>query len=197
VLTDDLSRCGYYQSHSQNVRDYGQCCNKAHFAITGKCIQLENEIPNEGGPNNVAACQAAKNGGVWVESGRWNTWTPLCEATPFSRDNHLGNAASAHDGAGDPVTDAPQFKWRVPGEVLNAMGAEEATCVLRIRYNISTTDYDSWKGFDDSAATPEAVTSVFNGANARIKNNPAADFVGFRTNTVRSRSAAPAFGRRH
>mmetsp|Transcript_23115 Transcript_23115/g.63365 ORF Transcript_23115/g.63365 Transcript_23115/m.63365 type:complete len:1215 (+) Transcript_23115:341-3985(+) len=181
VLTDDLSRCGYYESHSQNVRDYGKCCNSTHLDNTGNCIQVENENPNQGGPNNIGACQSSTVGGTWVESGRWNTFAPRCEAAPFSRDNHLGNAASPFDGADSPVSDTPHFKWTIPGDVLKSMGTDEATCVLRLRYNISTTDYDGWKGFDGSPAS-DAVTSVFNGADARIKNNPANDFIGFSTN---------------
>jgi len=62
---------------------------------------------------------------------------------------------------------------------LNSINADEATCVLRIRYNISTTDYNGWDGLEGAGGSPNAVDSVFNGADAKIKNDPEGDFIGF------------------
>ena len=36
----------------------------------------------------------------------------------------------------------PNFKWKIPD-------IESKNCVLRIRYNISTNDYDRWTTFQD------------------------------------------------
>eukprot|EP01090_Pellita_catalonica_P000958 TRINITY_DN1068_c0_g1_i1.p1 TRINITY_DN1068_c0_g1~~TRINITY_DN1068_c0_g1_i1.p1 ORF type:complete len:655 (-),score=68.67 TRINITY_DN1068_c0_g1_i1:106-2070(-) len=78
--------------------------------------------------NNEAECEA--NGGEWLS---WNhdVDEPHCQGTTFSRDNHLGNVQTK-DG-----TWTNMYNWTVPN-------IDKDTCVLRIRYNISTTDYDAW-----------------------------------------------------
>ena len=49
------------------------------------------------------------------------------------------------------------------------------TCVLRMRYNISTMDYDGW-----GIHTGTMVDSKLNGADASPQNNPKGDFIGLR-----------------
>jgi len=60
VLTDDMSRCGFYQSQSQNVRNKGTCCNTTHLENTGACLQLVHQDEDQGGPNNIGACQVRR-----------------------------------------------------------------------------------------------------------------------------------------
>jgi hypothetical protein len=60
---------------------------------------------------------------------------------PFGRDNHLGNAAVVDSNGGlaiDPSgqPDNAHFNWNIPA------GLEGKRCVVRIRYNISTNDYN-------------------------------------------------------
>eukprot|EP00742_Colponemidia_sp_Colp-10_P005362 GILJ01005730.1.p1 GENE.GILJ01005730.1~~GILJ01005730.1.p1 ORF type:complete len:1207 (-),score=135.75 GILJ01005730.1:170-3724(-) len=99
--------------------------------------------------NNPKTC--ANNGGVWTESGGFGISPPDCQFQDFTRDNHLGNTKAGV---------SPNYRWTVPGDVTGK-------CALRIRYNISSTDYDSWNTFSSS-----------NAAESPIKNNPVKDFIG-------------------
>ncbi len=127
VLTDSPERCAYYQANSQNVVDKGTCVNN----ITSAFLSF----------NNPAACLAAKiplNGrpwaqGKWVPSGKWNLPPPVCQVPERSRDNHLGNVMGGHTA---------HFNWTIPNDV-------NSRCTLRIRYNITTGDFDGWNTFSD------------------------------------------------
>ena len=181
VLTDDVGLCPYYERESQNVVDKGMCCNASLYAQEGVCRQqpgYRNPQNNQiiAGPNTRDACIAdAEHAGVWVERGNWHDWGPLCERAPFSRDNHLGNSVPkvAESGSLSAMSRAPQFEWTVPGDVLWERGWEQAKCVLRMRYNISTTDYDAW-----GQRTGTMVDATLNGADAPVPNNPEGDFIG-------------------
>eukprot|EP00731_Ephydatia_muelleri_P011689 Em0006g583a len=78
-------------------------------------------------PNNDDDCVAA--GGVWTEFPPQNGLeAPVCIKAPWSRDNHLGNGKSV---PGHPN----YYNWTIPN-------TPSQSCVLRVRYNISTGDYD-------------------------------------------------------
>ena len=181
VFTDDVGLCGYYEWESQNVRDKGMCCNATSYAMDGTCVQQPGRIENNQvipGPNSHAACIAdQQNAGVWVEYGAWNTWPPLCERSPYARDNHLGNSVptQAESGGYFATNRAPSFEWEVPWDILHGKDVDEMTCVLRMRYNISTMDYDGW-----GIHTGTMVDSKLNGADASPQNNPKGDFLGLR-----------------
>jgi hypothetical protein len=184
VFTDDIGRCSYYREETQNEVDKGACCNRTLWEREGRCQQVPGYDPTgqdqtPPGPNNAAACtrfQAVDRGqyaGAWVLYGRWDAGRPQCLRTPVSRDNHLGNAAP-WSAVGPAVTNAASFKWRVPPDVLRRQGTrdfvrDKATCVLRMRYNISTTDFDAWN-----------IDAGKNG-NPPVKNNPAGVFLGLTT----------------
>ena len=196
VITDTPDHCDFYRAASQNVKDYGRCCDKTIYdSQDGRCRQLRgrprdnNNSPRVEGPNNQVACEKGitdNDGtfrpGKWIEGGSWDTWPPDCEKAPFSRDNHLGNAADRdvwHESGGTRHVGANRYRWKVPDDALKALGKDEATCVLRIRYNISTADFDGWKGFLNRGSSDDAVTSVYNNGDALVKNNPDGDFIGF------------------
>jgi hypothetical protein len=114
ILTNDVSRCGFYQSESHNVKAKNFC--------------------NDTSVNNQIAC---KDG--WQEAPPHNSLpgqgcigAPECIASPWNRDNHLGNGIGGH---------ANMYNWTIPSCIVSE------NCVLRIRYNISTTDYDGWNTF--------------------------------------------------
>ncbi|KAL5014548.1 hypothetical protein ScPMuIL_008818 [Solemya velum] len=86
------------------------------------CLLDTNEIPN-----NKQDCDQKK--GKWTESPAHGIPAPDCRETEFTRDNHLGNGLSGH-----PNT----YNWKVPSFIHDK-------CVLRIRYNVSTDDYDPWR----------------------------------------------------
>jgi len=54
---------------------------------------------------------------------------PVCQQADYSRSNHLGATSS-----GKPAS----FEWKLPFFPSNRL----QTCVFRLRYNISTDDYD-------------------------------------------------------
>jgi len=88
-----------------------------------------------------------------------------CAPTPYSRANQLGNGRS-----GQPLN----YNWTLPlmstlkeahFKTYTSNGGEFAKCVLRLRYNISTDDYDPWN-----------TNSSYNGAaNSPVTQNPTVD----------------------
>eukprot|EP01116_Phalansterium_solitarium_P022125 TRINITY_DN7192_c0_g1_i2.p2 TRINITY_DN7192_c0_g1~~TRINITY_DN7192_c0_g1_i2.p2 ORF type:complete len:621 (+),score=251.49 TRINITY_DN7192_c0_g1_i2:102-1964(+) len=124
VLANDVKQCSYYQAESQNVKSRNQCVDS-----TGKPTA----------PNNKNACVAAGN--TWSEVSSWGIPAPECVQAPWSRDNHLGNAL----GTGEQAS----YNWTLPTASQEpCIANNECTCVLRLRYNISTGDIDGW-GYND------------------------------------------------
>ena len=175
VFTDDISRCGYYRANSQNGVDKGMCCNVT--SPIGECVQTvadtsDREDRHKRGPNTPKACIAdTSHAGTWREFGKWHVPPPMCERSPFSRDNHLGNSVPKRDESKGlfATNRAPSFMWQIPHDVLSD-GVDSRRCVLRMRYNISTTDFPAWD-----------TDAVSNGDDAPLKNNPAKDFLGLTT----------------
>eukprot|EP01006_Ploeotia_vitrea_P030352 TRINITY_DN62806_c0_g3_i1.p1 TRINITY_DN62806_c0_g3~~TRINITY_DN62806_c0_g3_i1.p1 ORF type:complete len:522 (+),score=51.38 TRINITY_DN62806_c0_g3_i1:60-1625(+) len=80
--------------------------------------------------------EKTKRTGVWAISaphdpnGRHKL---RCRGNDFSRDNHLGNGES-----GQPVS----FLWKIPD-------TPSDKCVFRLRYNMSSGDYPSWRTWSE------------------------------------------------
>ena len=167
VLTDNTDRCNMYRDNSQNVRNKGYC------AVTKKdgkrwecndypeCREGSYNNPNDDNrdraplPNNRDACekwseQEADEVGTWYETGRFDMWAPECRANKLSRINHHGNV---DDGEMD------RFVWQIPEDVVGKQ------CVVRLRYNITTSDFDGW--------TTDASSN--NGGKIGMKTDPTAD----------------------
>lgn len=106
--------------------------------------------------NNQYDC--TYNKGTWTQVEPWNQPPPLCSACPVTRNNNNGNAYGSQP---------PTFNWVVP----QGVHKDGASCVIRIRYNISTADYDGWN-----------TDSKSNSGASPIKTNPTADFLGYGTN---------------
>jgi hypothetical protein len=70
----------------------------------------------------------------WTEYPSHGVPAPECYAPPYSRENHLGDILGG---------DMSVYNWTLPNTPANK-------CVLRIRYNISTSDFDSWNISSDS-----------------------------------------------
>ena len=177
VLTDNPSRCRYYQEESQNVRNKGRCEVKKNGAkfdcATNPVCHNDGSYNNQNDqtgnrnrpalPNNRGACQnwgrqgkQVDEEGTWYEEGAHNTWAPECRANRLSRINHHGNT---EDG------EMNNYVWQIPYEVTGK------TCVLRLRYNITTSDFDGW-----------STTAADNGGSKiGMKNDPVADFIGMTT----------------
>eukprot|EP00794_Sanderia_malayensis_P009192 gene9192-10166_t len=131
VMTNDVSRCNYYKQESQNVKSKFACVELPDsylYIIRGNRKRRKRNIYV---PNNKASCQAA--GGKWKEFPAHNLPAPDCIKSMWSRDNHNGNNVGGYMNT---------YNWTVPD-------VQENACVMRIRYNISTNDYDSWNTFAD------------------------------------------------
>jgi hypothetical protein len=105
--------------------------------------------------NHEASCTT--NGGTWMESPMHNIAAPECKELGWSRDNHLGNTIGGENLV---------FNWTIPQ--IAAVGGAAPDCVLRMRYNISTDDYDAWD---------PAVNAGLNGPDlSPIQDNPTVNF---------------------
>jgi hypothetical protein len=79
----------------------------------------------------------------------------VCDQIPHSRDNHLGSVSG-----GDMAT----FSWKIPYHLVGKK------CVLRVRYNVTSGDYDARTTFSDrnrNSPSPLIVTG-----NVTFANNP-------------------------
>lgn len=202
VLAENKSRCAFYEEESFNVKPKHECVEKWEGEKPTDPLRHYSEHNNEesckngGGKwtefhnyleileDNESDCRA-KNGTdfrmksklIWGrpmyekdEKCLVKLDPPICEEAPFSRVNHLGNGADL-----EPL----HVQWKIP-----AFPSRKAQkCVLRIRYNISTDDYD-----------PITTDHKFNGINSPVKNNPNLE-IGLPGQTVRLAINTAQFGR--
>eukprot|EP01103_Thecamoeba_quadrilineata_P015723 TRINITY_DN5053_c2_g1_i1.p1 TRINITY_DN5053_c2_g1~~TRINITY_DN5053_c2_g1_i1.p1 ORF type:complete len:653 (-),score=114.71 TRINITY_DN5053_c2_g1_i1:131-1843(-) len=112
----------------------------------GVCVTTKNETTPY---NNEIDC--SQNGDVWKLVGAFNVPPPECLEAPWGRINHLGNTQGGY---------MPSYNWTIPN-------VNFSTCVVRIRYNVSTG------GFPQQDGTGEPfVNSTFNNNNSPVKNRP-------------------------
>lgn len=154
-LTDTVDRCPYIQANSMNNNMKYKCT-----AATGTPTDQQLK------PITKEACEAVP-GAVWRQY-TYDLPAPACEQAGWSRDNHLGNSRD-----GQPLT----FNWTLPSfDDLVRSGVKKfgtqgnyLKCAFRLRYNISTDDYNPWainSTWDDN---PTA------GIVSPITNNPTVD----------------------
>ncbi|KAK3607199.1 hypothetical protein CHS0354_008883 [Potamilus streckersoni] len=139
ILTNNAKKCPYYQSESQNVKSRWGCYFS--FEDLKKAKYQIYTFPKKSLPNNKEDCEKTTVNsirGVWIEFPTHGLPQPDCRETEFSRDNHLGNGLD-----GSPNL----YNWTLPN-------IDETKCVFRIRYNISTGDYDSWSTTADYNGNP-------------------------------------------
>ncbi|KAK3753992.1 hypothetical protein QZH41_009267, partial [Actinostola sp. cb2023] len=123
VMTNDVKRCPYYQEQSANVKGRWYC-------------KVEGDVGKAVIPNNKQGCLAFQHPagdanavrGQWVYKAAHGIPAPDCSESQWSRDNHQGNTMGGY---------FMSFNWTVPN-------INEDKCVMRIRYNISTGEYDGW-----------------------------------------------------
>lgn len=126
VLTNDISRCKMYQSESENVKGRWAC--KVAREYLKKMNWRNYKIPN-----NREDCEA-KNF-TWEETPSHGIPVPECRESDWSRDNHLGNGKGGYTN---------KYNWTLPD-------LDHENCVLRIRYNITTGDFDGWNSSVNSS----------------------------------------------
>uniref|UniRef100_F6TGA3 Self-marker protein n=1 Tax=Ciona intestinalis TaxID=7719 RepID=F6TGA3_CIOIN len=112
VLTNDVSRCPMYKTESQNVKDRYACDRST--SNSDECEAFKYTVGN------------TQYNGTWKRYPSHGIAAPVCHMNQWSRDNHLGNTVGGQTF---------NFNWTIPNDV-------NERCVLRMRYNISTGDYD-------------------------------------------------------
>ncbi|KAJ3086460.1 hypothetical protein HK102_013090 [Quaeritorhiza haematococci] len=123
VKVSDTSMCSYYQSQTEN--QVGRC----------ECINPNDPLdPTFWVYNTEASCSNTR-GARWVCRDAHNVPPPTCEQAEWTMDNHLGMMATGKR-AGESLS---SYKWTIPSWLIPE-GQEEARCVLRVRYNITTSD---------------------------------------------------------
>jgi hypothetical protein len=146
----NIDPCEMVSQNSQNVKPIGKC-------IPGTSTTAQN-IPNAYAAITPEDCTLAT--GVWKEYS-WNLPAPECKAAPWSRDNHLGATRDGHYA---------NYTWTIPpiDQLYSGNGVTKpgtlpdlVKCVVRLRYNITTADYDPWNTFAES-----------NQQNSPVTNNP-------------------------
>jgi len=125
-LTDRVERCPDIAAATQNTNAVYKCRGLAGTSDSTTQAPIQQE-----------ACETA--GGTWTAYEK-NRAGPDCEQAPWSRTNHLGNGRD-----GQHIN----YTWTLPAFddlIGDAFGDthESKKCVLRLRYNISTDDYDPW-----------------------------------------------------
>jgi len=136
VFTNNPNRCNLYRTESQNVKSKWACEPTAEFRqMMDRHHQRHYRIPI-----TKAECEKfeypvnSKKYATWKEYPAHGAPAPDCLVSNFSRDNHLGNGIG-----GFPNT----YMWKVPNNIAHEK------CVLRMRYNISTNDFDGWNTFSN------------------------------------------------
>jgi len=116
ILTDRYDQCPTLVAQSQNIKEKYECICPSCLA-TGRSGAV---------PNNRQGCTAT--GGTWTMVPAHGIPAPVCGPPPTTRENQLGNPI----GGGKS---ASSYNWTIPWNV-----PAGKTCVLRLRYNISTGD---------------------------------------------------------
>lgn len=141
VYTNNKGNCKMYQSNSQNVVGKNYCTG----ATTNNNLQ----------PVMQQECLSA--GGTWQTAPSFGLPQPACLAAPWGRDNHLGNGFNGGFHS---------YNWTLPTSkqesCINAEGG--CSCVLRLRYNMSSADTTNWGS--------GAIDSTKNGASSPLKGDP-------------------------
>lgn len=161
---DQSARCVWYLQNSQNKNKKGFCDSTEDGTITDKTESTawkQNKWYN-----NKEDCEENKFQwkGMSFDDIYEDMSYPTCGMTSFSRVNHLGNSMDDEDINSNnffeegsktylPNTNnANRFVWTVPkipepkSATYFTAGMEESykSCTLRLRYNISTSDFQQW-----------------------------------------------------
>ncbi|XP_028400239.1 protein DD3-3-like [Dendronephthya gigantea] len=181
VLAERASHCEKYYKESFNTNSKGECIerykngdrnrhasehnNKAACEGNGgKWVNFDNYL--EIVPDKTEAeCQSMGEKYFWgtpyrsedidqLEGEDPEQWKkclvrlpkPVCRVAPRSRTNHLGNVRGIRPAV---------FYWKLP----HFPSGQEQRCVLRIRYNISTDDYNPHQTFSSSNNDDDVISN--------------------------------------
>jgi len=152
ILASSTDYCQFYQANSQNVMSKGYCQPKSG-PVT------DPTQPSMTVSNNPADCSSAGN--VWVNAPAFGLSPPDCLMVPWSRENHLGNGATGFTNS---------YNWTLPtaSDNLTCLSTDDCNCVLRLRYNISTTE-DGYPGM--SRPDTGFIDYTYNAANSPVQDD--------------------------
>jgi len=156
VLTSNTAFCSFYQANSENVVGRGYCQPPGG-------VVTDPTLPSCSAPNNPIDCSALGAGNTWVTNPSHNLGSPDCTVVPWSRENHLGNGIEMPGFSNN-------YNWTLPkGSDIPCLSNNTCTCVLRLRYNISSIE----AGFP-SMSRPDTgfIDYTYNAGNSVVKNNP-------------------------
>lgn len=185
---DCSERCHWYQQNTMNFNKKGYCdVNHTDATATVNSKLNHRAWGRREWFNNRESCE--ENNFVWYEISHQDNIklsdNPfVCAHTQFARTNQLGNADNGpliSTNAATPARDATntlphginanRFLWKVPKipEITTAtdymkpsMTQAYQSCVLRIRYNISSADFEAWP---KEASGSDTVTPMMNVSN--------------------------------
>lgn len=177
VLTSNAAWCDYFRDQSQNVQPRYMCVNSN---------------ANNGNREAINEQECTGNNGQWVEIEDFGLGKPDCHMHAASRQNHLGNSDPLPNepseldtkdlGGGTASTyiftmpDLSKMKGTSLNDQLsinqntNCEDADDCMCILRIRYNISTADYNSVGAYTGGTFTDSSTNcpSVNQGNQANV-----------------------------
>jgi len=170
-LTDHTEYCPTVAAGTMNTNFIYKCTNK-----------VEN---NQQAPITQSECTST--GGTWMAFTHGLAAGPACDQIGWSRVNHLGNSRNAQ-----PLT----YNWTLPliaGDLSSVDKYYAATqtfakCIFRLRYNISTDDYDPYATDSSNDDDPN------NGVASPVTQNPVVD-VGAKLSGLKLAINTAQFGR--
>eukprot|EP00300_Choanocystis_sp_HF-7_P036492 c52346_g1_i1.p1 GENE.c52346_g1_i1~~c52346_g1_i1.p1 ORF type:complete len:750 (+),score=176.32 c52346_g1_i1:179-2251(+) len=98
--------------------------------VIQKCYCDMSTVQNAAQPFELDDVSCQQRSGTWRCAGMWGLPAPQCFTMKWHRDNHLGNDADGYPN---------QFNWTLPAL---PDGLDTMRCVLRLRYNVSTNDFN-------------------------------------------------------
>jgi len=199
--TCETNRCEYYLANSFNKRTSNAFGDSAKgFCDVAKGGDVADKIDSAAWAgnewhNNRAACEA--DGFEWFEIALDDVLTgmeyPICQKTEFSRVNQLGNSGGVTTDGSYSYESNPQglnanrFLWTIPtipeadasvagtyfdGHNGNGIADAYESCTVRIRYNITTSDFPAWppQALDATSPWKYAMVTAANNSDANADN---------------------------
>jgi hypothetical protein len=157
VLTDSVNYCPFYKAQSQNVVGKGYCTST-----------------NSTVANNPADCTA--QGGTWSTQPAWGNFysiycnvlpgipAPDCVTAPWLRGNNFGATMTGF---------LSSYNWTLPrSSQESCITNNNCNCVIRIRYNISSTDLNTGSLTDANNPETGFIDWKYNAASSPVTDTP-------------------------
>jgi hypothetical protein len=137
VFAQNADWCPFYQAQSQNVLGRGYCVKLANDTTDNQNAGIYARYINQ------ADCLKANSANQWLTIPAWGVAAPDCIQAPFTRENHLGNTIDGFEvNYNWTVPSFAPTNWTDPANS-DCVANSNCNCVLRLRYNISTSDGSS------------------------------------------------------